>query len=293
MKITVLALMIALLLVSSAFSIISAESGYTMPISAPPPDAQAPKVSILYPSNNTVFQSGNFSLSFTASCISNYTIIAARYVDNWQPPNTLVYDQNAPDYHGMPQYIDQGNLSRNITLTNIPEGNHTIVVTANAYGYYLNTTIRFDSNGFPEGPVGYSFYINGSSSINFIVDKVLPTVSFIPNQNLTYQNGNVTLSFLLNKPAQVIYNLDNEGNMTATGNSTLAFNNLPYGKHSVTIYSKDNYGVFSAPSTISLNVQKSEPFPTLTVAIVASILVVVGISIGLLLYRRHQQVKKL
>jgi hypothetical protein len=77
---------------------------------------------------------------------------------------------------------------------------------------------------------GEFFYVNSSASINFIVDKVLPTVSFVPNQNLTYHNSKVTLSYLLNKPAEVIYSLDNEGNMTAAGDLNLVFNNLSYGE---------------------------------------------------------------
>lgn len=242
-----------------------------MPHSAPPPNAQPPTVTILYPSNNTVFQSGNFSLSFTADA----GLFSEWYIDDWQPISTRIYP--------IPQSNATNNLAQNITLNDIPEGNHTLVLYAEEEGVYDTGS---PPTGFFADLVG--FYINGSSSINFIVDKVLPTVSFVPNQTLTYQNGNVTLSFLLNKPAQLIYNLDDEDNMTVTGNSTLVFNNLSYGKHNVTIYAKDNYGVISAPSTISLNVQKSEPFPALTVAIFVTILVVVGISIGALLSIRHR-----
>jgi len=271
MKVTALAL-VALILVSSAFSLINIASGNPMPYSAPPPNAQPPTVTILYPSNNTVFQSSNFSLLFT----SDYGLFSEWYIDDWQHSSTRIYP--------IPQSDATNNLTQNITLSDIPEGNQTLVLYAEEEGVYDTGS---PPTGFFADLVG--FYINGSSSINFTVDKVLPTVSFVPNQNLTYQSGNVTLSFVLNKPAEVTYSIDNKFNMTATGNSTLAFNNLPDGKHNVTIYAEDNYGVFSAPSTISINVQKSEPFPTLTVAVVISILVVAGISIGVLLSIRHRK----
>ena len=285
MKVTVLALMLALLLVSSAFSLMNMASGNPWHFGGPPAGAELPTVSILYPSNNTVFQTGNFSLSFTAT--SDDWIFSAWYVDDWQAANTRFYTWDPPGYgvhsDAPESSIPTNNLTQNIIISNIPEGNHTLVLYAETMGA---------SSIDPTLPSGlgntYEFYVNSSSSINFVVDKVLPAISYVPNQNLTYQNGNVTLSFLLNKPAEVIYNIDDEANMTATGNSTIAFNNLSYGEHNVTIYAKDNYGVISAPSTISINVQKS-PFPTLTVAIFVSILVVVGISIGALLYRRHRK----
>ena len=123
-------------------------------------------------------------------------------------------------------------------------GNHTITVFASGAGNFVS------ENTF------YVYDIGSSSSVNFTIDSLLPTISFTTIQNKTYDTAKVVLDFSVNKPvSQILYSLDNQANVTNNSNVSLALDNLPNGEHNVTIYAKDQYGVISAPNTMYFSVK--------------------------------------
>jgi hypothetical protein len=125
----------------------------------------------------------------------------------------------------------------------------------------------------------------GSSSVNFTVDSVLPTISFKSAQNKNYDTANVVLDFVVNKPvSKVFYSLDNQDNVTANGNGSLSLDNLSIGEHNVTMYAKDEYGIISAPNTMYFSVKV---FPTVTVLAIAATVAILAI-VGLLVYHKRK-----
>jgi hypothetical protein len=115
----------------------------------PPEGTQPPTISILSPNNNTVYASGNITLTFNVTTSEDtYTLYAVYFEVDWQEGNTSVYySRTAPDY------------LYNKNITGIPEGKHIITITAAAHGYYI------------EGMTSYSFDISGSSTVYFSIEE--------------------------------------------------------------------------------------------------------------------------
>jgi hypothetical protein len=165
-------------------------------------------------------------------------------------------------------------------LTDIPDGNHSIIITAVAGGWY-----PADNMGF------YRFMINGSSSVTFTIDTI-PIISFLSFENKTFGTSNVPLNFTVNQFASKIkYSLNGQENVTITGNTTLA--GLPNGDHNVAVYATDEGGNTGASETMYFNVNvpepqpEPEPFPT-TMVIAPTALVAV-ISAVLLVYFKKRK----
>ena len=143
----------------------------------------------------------------------------------------------------------------------------------------------------------YYFNINNSITINFAVDTIKPSISFSEDyQNKTYSSTEKTLYFTTDKKnCQTYYSVDNQSFYLASSESSIQLVNLSNGKHNVTVYAVDEYGVIGEPNTINFDVKVSESFPTTTVAIVSGMILVlvVGIISLLLLNRqRKSHVKK-
>jgi hypothetical protein len=233
---------------------------------SPPEDAAPPIITIFSP-NSTVVTSDNVPLSFKAK-ISRGTsvLIDVWYQVAWQPNKTLVTHLN-----------NTASITFfNDTLAGMSDGNYMVTVFANGAGGFVK-----------EGPY-YVYEIVGSSSVNFTVDSILPTISFSTTQNSTFDTGKVVLDFAVNKPvSQIIYSLDNSRNVTANVNASLILNSLSNGEHNVTIYAVDEYGIISPPSMIYFNIKV---FPTITaLAFVLVVLVVIMVVAGLLVYHKKHQ----
>ena len=247
----------------------------------PPAGTQPPKISVTL-ENNSLFQSSNISFKVTASSSDpiNFTdkntfvtniwfLTDVWYTVDWKEGNNTVY-------HNTNYWEETTNLFRFVNLTGIPEGSHTIQLYANEQGTYVTLVTK------------YLFNINSSIMANFIVDSITPTISFsAPYQNKTFDTRDIVLNFTANKPdCQISYSLDNQSEISANSDTAITLNNLMNGQHNVTICAKDKFGALSAPITTYFDVKVPEPFPTITIVTVASILVIItGISIGLLIYR--------
>ena len=165
-----------------------------------------------------------------------------------------------------------------MNLTEVQEGKHYITVHAVEWGAYIN------------GLFVHMFSINGSSSVNFTIDAISPTVSVLSPVNRTYDMSDVPLNFAVSEPvSQIEYSLDGKENITIAGNATLT--GLANGDHNLTIYAKDEAGNIGASETMHFSVDVPEPFPTTLVAAASGASVAI-IGVGLLVYfkkRNHKQ----
>ena len=231
-----------------------------------PEDAIPPKI-IIYSPNSTVFTSNNVSLSFKATTSKGASVLTdVWYQVAWQKNNTSEYHLNNTSSTNF----------FNDTLIGMSDGNHTITVFASGAGSFVS------ENTF------HVYDIVSSSSVNFTIDSILPTISFATTQNKTYDTVKVVLDFAVNKPvSKILYSLDNSRNVTTNVNTSLILNNLPNGEHNVTIYAVDEYGIISAPSMIYFYIKV---FPTVT--IIASVLVVLVVIMAAALFVFHRKHKR-
>ena len=189
-------------------------------------------------------------------------------------------------YLSRPTPKDSFNFSTGLNLT---EGFHNLTVIVQSESFYRDIGSQIGDETYSKDFVAHS------DTLNFTVDFVMPTVSFLQSdQNRTFNTKNVTLSLVLNKPiSKITYSLDNEGNLTTNGSTNLSILNVANGEHTLAVYVTDYYGVISEPSKISFNVNAQEPFPTTTVAIVSGIVLVLVVGIiSLLFFRRHRKIPK-
>jgi parallel beta-helix repeat protein len=190
----------------------------------PPSDTTPPAIVIVSPENKS-YPLSNVSLTFTV----NETIFRMAYSLDWQS-NVVI--------------------TENTTLTELPEGSHSIIVYA--------------SDSF--GNTG------ASNTTLFTIDISPPSISILSPENKTYDKTDVPLTFALNEPASwMAYSLDGQTNVTIAGNVTLAV--LPEGSHNIVVYANDTAGNAGASKIVYFNI---EPFPTTLIAAVIVIIVIVG-----------------
>ena len=278
---------LALLLLIGAQSVkLARANGYLLELGTVPPDAytKPPKISLSAPVNGSLYTTNAILLSIRVdvpeSSTADYTMVHdIRCQTDWQQEEFYLYLNEGlynsiesrsplPDHH----YF-QG--SKN--FTGIPDGNHSILITVDAGGFYLKA-----------GELGfYRFAIKGFSSVFFGIDATPPRISGLSIENKTYRTTDIPLNFTVNEPnSQVVYSLDGQKNVTIAGNTTLT--NLPFGEHNVTVYATDNAGNTGTSEAVCFTVKEPEPFPTAFVA-VASITSVIVIGIGLLVYFKKRK----
>jgi len=205
----------------------------------PKPDTIPPIISIFYPKNNTAYNVNHVALTFDVSAptgptVHSPSITSIHYKADWQQNIVLVYLYGSESYSGSITNGRYNSFSSNLNLTGIPEGNHSVTVSAKYHGSYIpgNALHTLSRNGFT---------IWGSSSVNFIIDTTPPNISVLTVENRTYDTSDVPLSFTVNEPvSQISYNLDAQGNVTIAGNTTLI--GLSDGAHNLTIYATDPAG---------------------------------------------------
>ncbi len=238
-----------------------------------PPDSSTkpPEISILSPENNTIFPNNSFFLNFTISVGHSTT---GSYLN--------IYDAGyKADWKHHDQWINPELTEFSFNLTEVPEGDHSIIVHAAEEGSYIPA--RNSSNPMTRN----DFYINGSSLVFFIIDTTPPNVTLLSMDNKTYYDSNIPLDFTVNESVvQITYSLDGLDNVTVAGNATLT--RVPIGEHTLTVYATDGAGHVGTSETITFTVTEPEPFPTAPVA-TASIATIAVVGVGLLVYFKKRQ----
>jgi hypothetical protein len=163
-----------------------------------------------------------------------------------------------------------------VFLTNLSDGSHSITVYE---GHQYQ--------GIPENPSLKRYEVYAYDYTNFTIDTLSPKVLLLSPENIVYNMSDLSLNFTVNEPvSQFTYSLDGQDNVTISGNTTLT--NLPYGEHNVTVFATDEVGNTGASETIYFSIpEPPEPFPTSL--LVASIITVIIVGIGLLVYFKKRK----
>ena len=280
-----IALIVAILItaIAGVYSVNFAQANpYLYHESGPPPAGVSPlAISISSPKNNTLYAVDNITFVFSIqnndanaqfpnrdsfAIPSIHYLLDAYLKADWMEDNVTVYKQNtySPEF---PKFWDY-----NETFWNVPDGEHSVVVTALGGGGYAKDVLTW-----------YSFQIATISVINFTVDATPPEVSILSPLNATYYSSEIPLNFMLSEePSLIRYSLDGQKNSTLSGNTTLT--NLPNGEHRLIVYVWDvagNVGVFETKFNI-------EPFPTTLVATASGASAAI-VGLGLLVYFRKRK----
>ena len=274
----VISLLIILLLVNSAKAN-PLRLSHNLGTAPPDSHTKPPVVSVFAPENNTVYATSALSLSFNVSVGESSTadskyISEIYYKADWQTSNSSIYE------------VNQIQSSETLSLEDIPDGNHSLIVYAKEKGTYYSYT------DYSAGNVWYEYYylfeIEGSSSVFFTVDTTAPSVSVPSIQDATFYSPNVDLSFIVNEQtSRTAYSLDGNDNVTIIGNATLS--GLSVGVHNVTVYAWDDAGNVGTSETLTFTI--AEPFPVAPAA-AASGVVAALVGVGVIVYsKKHKPLR--
>jgi hypothetical protein len=268
---------------------------------SPPSDVSPPSISLIFPKNDTIYVSNNVTLTFEvnvvvptlpelfycyvdlsevyykASWLRNVTYLNVEAVGNSDKGERFFSEENYAKwntYWAITGY--EFSQTFHVNLTGVPRGTQSLKIFAVLSGGRQTgmneKTLRIYTGRYELG---------SSSMVTFTVDS--PSV--LSPQNTTYTSRNVPLLFSAHESAkQVAYSIDGHDKVSINGNTTLT--NLPNGDHNVTLYLTDINGNTGTSETQYFGV--AEPFPTTIV--IASVITVVVVSIGLLVYfkkRKH------
>lgn len=215
---------------------------------------QSPCDSAIYNDNNV-----NITLNINNKDTSMTSLLDAYLKADWLQENTTVYKQNtySPEF---PQSWDYSNI-----LSNVPDGEHNIVIYAKGHGFYVTNEGGLTANGFQMIAI---------STVKFKIDTTPPQISITSPANATYSRSDIPLNFTLSKNASLItYSLDNQVNSTYNENATLGV--LLEGSHNLTVYAWDAAGNLGVSEIVAFNIAKPEPEPFPT-----ELVTVVGVSVG-------------
>ena len=230
----------------------------------------SPRENAFYSNNETITLCFNVSGPDAPNLLTKYLIIVD-YKGDWMQEakhayRTKNFETYTPD--DFPFFLEF-----NFNLTGIPDGRHSIVITAVGAG------------GYAERLTWYDFGINSSSSVNFTIETI-PVVSFLSFENRTFKTSDIPLNFTVNQPvSKITYCLDGQENVTINGNTTLT--ELPNGDHNVTVYATDEFGNTGVSETIYFSVDVPEPFPTLLVAAAPGVSIT-GVAVCVFYYRKKR-----
>ena len=176
-----------------------------------PNETKSPTITIITPTNNTLYGSNNLTLSFnlameSPSSFYPITLQALTYKPSWKSDNfTIDTELHSP-------FINK-TLPLTIDLTNIPEGNHTVTVTASTLYEYETGRENFSRLNTPTSIIRFQYlyiYSNyytttGTSTVNFTINTI-PTTTPRPssNNNLSSDYGTDTFLYATGIVAAVI-----------------------------------------------------------------------------------------
>ena len=281
MRRTIAAFITALLITAAAGTqliIHLAQANPIIPVQIPTPiGTKPPAITVFSIKNNSAYASNNIPLVFNVSITesNNTHRIGSIYCKvDWNDSLIYVYSQDVTVPANEQKWITE--YFCDTLLTRVPEGNHNVSINVIATGGYYES--------------GYykSFYNNGDSLVNFIVDTTPPVVSSLSVENKTQVSSSVSLNFTVNEPtSQISYVVDGQENATVAGNTTLS--GLSVGTHEVTVYAWDAAGNVGSSETVTFTVAEPETFPTVPVAAVSAVSIAAAAAAGLILARRKHR----
>ena len=271
------------ILVSTCIATVDANPYMYHEFVADPAFVKPPTITITSPEQNALyFNNGTITLCFNVSgpeapnLLTKY-LSMVDYKGDWMQEakhayRTKNFDTYTPDDFPF-------SLGFNLSLSGIPYGKHSLVITA------------FGSGGYAEGLTWYSFSKNSSSSVNFTIN-ITPIVSFLSFENTTFNNSTVPLNFAVDQAtSKVTYSLDGEKAVAISGNTTLI--GLSNGYHNITLYATNEFQNTGSSETVTFLIDyvplQEEPFPNASIAIATAITALI-ISMGTIIYfKKHRQ----
>jgi len=228
----------------------------------PPSSATPPIISIHSPKNNASY-SGKYNISVSVKGTQYDDYFSDIYHVTFSIDNESVTIPHGAGVLGLPQY-DTSFIGPNLT-----GGNHSLVVKA--------TGILFK-------PMQVFFLVNSTSQVNFVM-RVAPAIKILADQSANITFSSFPLNFTVDQPTSWLgYSLDNLANVTIDGNTTLT--GLSDGNHSLIVYGNNTFGDMAKSETINFTFK--EPETSLAPTVIASVIIAVTISLGLLIYFRRK-----
>ena len=237
---------------------------------SPDPQTYPPIITIASPNNNTACNTSRVPLTFNVAApysttASSTTVIRVIYETDWQKEAISVLHES------------QEQPSFNLQLSNIPEGQHKILIKAVGYAFYLN-----------EKELSYKeARISSTAVIIFTMDRTAPSVLALPPENISTTSP-IPLNLTVNEAhSKIAYSLNGQQNVTITGNTTLP--QLTVGQYNLTYYVWDYAGNIGSYET-SFNVISKEPeqtFPTLLVETTSIGLIALTAIVGFMVYHKR------
>ncbi len=271
-------LLTTLILTSTCIATVKANPYMYHEFVTDPTFVKPPTITITSPEQNAVYSNdGTITLRF--------------YVTGPDAPNLLTKYLSMVDYKGdwmqeakhayrtknFETYTPDDfpfSLSFNFSITGIPYGKHSIVITA------------FGSGGYAEGLTWYGFSKNSSVSVKFTIDKT-PVVSFLSFENTTFNNSTIPLNFTVDQTGTKL-NCSLDGKSVAiSGNTSLP--GLSNGYHNVTVSATNEFENTGSSETVTFLIdtptsETHQPLPTISIAAASVALTVAIVGIGLMVY---------
>ncbi len=258
------------------------------------------KISISSPENNKLYNTRTVKLDFniTVGEVTDHSLISnISYETDWQKENKTIFSF---DGYFLRELMAQlvyprtfveptSKLFRSLELTDIPEGNHSIII--------YTTVWHYSSIEKLEGTFEYYLQYrdltmaNNSTTVFFAVDTIAPKITVSSPKNMTYDSNIISTEFKFEELfSKCSYMLDGQDNVTITGNMTLA--GLLNGEHNITFYATDTAGNTGSSETVYFTIAMPEPFPTAFVVVVFVAAAVLAVA-GLLVYHKKTQKRKI
>lgn len=274
-KIFVLAVL-ALLVVGANFVGYSAANPYVITGEVPPDqETYPPVITVTSPVNNTAYNTSRLSLTFNVTASQSRTA--------WEPVTLISVTYKADWYKEAITVLNGGGqqqASFSPQFSNVPEGQHSIVIKAVGNGLYKQK----------DGWSLKEFRISATATVSFTIDCTAPTVLVLPPENVSSTSA-IPLNLTVNEAhSKIVYSLNGQQNVTVTGNSTIP--HLPSGMYNLTFYVWDIAGNIGTSETANFSVAEipqtaGTADDSLLLPTAAALSTVVVVGVVLLFKRRH------
>jgi hypothetical protein len=249
---------------------------------APPSDVEI-ELTVFSPKEDTLYDNGtiNLHLRSTLHFSSSFTHLQkTMYKGDWMEYSRLCPVTSTSSSEKM------SITTNDFDITDIPAGEHSITIKADAQGGYWQRGEFTQLN-----KIWATYTYSKTVTVNFTV-HANPIIRFTTPQNTTSTSASFPLNFTVDHPSpELTCCLDGQDRVPISGNITLT--GLPNGQHNVTVTAKDAYGYVGTSEPLVFNVDASglePPFVAGVVVVAVCGAAVVGLGVY---FRRCRCLKKL